>query len=291
MSPIQSGEGVSVACAIRDVSVRKRSENAVLESEARFRQIADAMPQIIWSAKPDGNLDYYNQRWYEYSGLDFQQSKDWGWRPVMHPDDLNSVEERWRQAYTGGGSFEVEVRLRRLSDGAYRWHLARAVPIRDGAGCIERWMGTSTDIDDYKRAEAEIQSLNETLARNVQQRTVQLQASENRFQWLVEGVQDYAILMLDPDGRIASWTAAAERIKGYTEQEILGNPFPFFTQRKTSLPVSRSSTFKSRRSRAMPGRKGGEYEETARGSLRTSRSRCFATQPGRFAVFRTSPAI
>ncbi len=228
LSPIQTGAGLNIACAIRDVSVRKRSENAWRQSEAMLRQIADAMPQIVWSAKPDGNLDYYNQRWYEYTGFDFEQSKDWGWRPVMHPDDVSNVEERWRQAYTGGGSFEVEVRLRRVSDGIYRWHLARAVPIRDGAGCIERWMGTSTDIDDFKRADAEIQSLNETLARNVQQRTVQLQASENRFQWLVESVQDYAILILDPDGRVASWTAAAERIEGYTEKEIVGQHFSRF---------------------------------------------------------------
>jgi PAS domain S-box-containing protein len=102
------------------------------------------------------------------------------------------------------------------------------VPIRNGAGRIERWLGTSTDIDDHKRAESEIKSLNETLARNVHQRTVQLQASENRFQWLVEGIQDYAILMLDPDGRVASWTAAAKRIKGYTEEEILGQHFSRF---------------------------------------------------------------
>jgi PAS domain S-box-containing protein len=130
-------------------------ERALLEaSEERYRSLADAMPQIVWTARADGHTDYYNRRWFEYTGFTEEESlaAD-GWKNVLHPDDVAPSRERWHTCLRTGTDFKIEYRFRRASDGAYRWHLGRALPMRDQDGQIVRWFGTSTDIDDQKRAE------------------------------------------------------------------------------------------------------------------------------------------
>jgi PAS domain S-box-containing protein len=137
-------------------------------------QLADSMPQMVWAATPGGDIDYYNQRWYDYTGMTLTQSKDWGWQPVLHPDDLQNTIDRWTEAFTTCGPYEVEYRFKRAADNMYRWHLGQARPIRDAAGSVVRWFGTCTDIDDYKQAEAQIQGLNEGLEERVRERTAEL---------------------------------------------------------------------------------------------------------------------
>ncbi|HXG84989.1 MAG TPA: PAS domain S-box protein [Pyrinomonadaceae bacterium] len=144
------------------------------EPEKRFRFMADAMPLIVWTAQPDGNLDYYNRHWYEYTGLTFEQTKNWGWQPVLHPDDLQNCIDRWTNSFTTGENYEVEYRFRRASDGGYRWHLGRAHPMRDEAGEITMWVGTCTDIDDRKRTEEELLQLGANLERKVEETTSEL---------------------------------------------------------------------------------------------------------------------
>ena len=119
-----------------------------------FRLLAEAMPQIVWSARPDGFTESYNSRWFEYTGLTLQESRGWGWRHVLHPDDLEACCQRWARALETGAAYEVEYRFRR-ADGLYRWHLGRALPLRNADGHIVKWLGTCTDIDDQKRAERE----------------------------------------------------------------------------------------------------------------------------------------
>jgi PAS domain S-box-containing protein len=150
-------------------------------AERGMWQLADSMPQMVWAATPDGDIDYYNQRWYEYTGLDFAQSKDWGWQPVLHPDDLQNTADRWTQAFTTCGPYETECRFKRAADSVYRWHLGRARPIRDGHGKVIRWFGTCTDIDDYKKAESEIRLLNASLEERVQERTVELDRANQQL--------------------------------------------------------------------------------------------------------------
>ena len=140
------------------------------ESERRFRFLADNIPQLIWTSAPDGNLDYCNQRWHDYSGMSFEQTKDCGWQTIVHPKDLEDCSERWKTALAAGCDYEVEYRLRRAADGAYRWHLARAFPLRDAPGAIVQWVGACTDIEDQKRARA-------TLERHVEERTAELAAA------------------------------------------------------------------------------------------------------------------
>jgi PAS domain S-box-containing protein len=142
-------EGLSIY--FRDITERKAAEGTLQTSEARFRQMADAIPHIAWTTRPDGSVEYYNQRWFDFSGLTLEQTKDWGWEAVIHPDDLAHAGGVWREAIQGEAVSEVEYRLRRV-DGEYRWHLGRSVPVRED-GQIIRWVGTATDIEDRRRAE------------------------------------------------------------------------------------------------------------------------------------------
>ena len=122
------------------------------ESEERYRQLADAMAQIVWTAGPDGRATYYNRRWFEYTGLEPRRPEGDEWISVLHADDLAPTLERRRQTLESGEVFEIQYRFRG-ADGVYRWHLGRAVPIRNAEGEIDFWVGTATDIDAQKRIE------------------------------------------------------------------------------------------------------------------------------------------
>jgi PAS domain S-box-containing protein len=117
-----------------------------------WRQIAEALPNIVWATRPNGHATFFNQRWYAYTGLTPQESAADGWTRAVHHDDLAETLQNWRAAVLMGKSFEAELRFRRY-DGVYRWFLARANPVRDRQGRITRWFGTCTDIDLQKRSE------------------------------------------------------------------------------------------------------------------------------------------
>ena len=118
-------------------------------SEERYRQLADAMPQIVWTSDPQGHATYYNRRWFEYTGMDLEDADETAWTRVVHPDDLPTAIARREATLVSGEIFEVEYRFR-AADGSYRWHLGRAVPIRGADDAIEFWIGTATDIHDHK---------------------------------------------------------------------------------------------------------------------------------------------
>ncbi|MFN2527419.1 MAG: SpoIIE family protein phosphatase [Candidatus Baltobacteraceae bacterium] len=121
------------------------------DSEAKLRVLAEAIPQIVWTAQPDGAIDWYNHRWYEYTGQSHAQAKGWGWQEVHHPEDLPVVMERWPHSIHTGSPFEMEFRLRGR-DGTYRWFLTRVLPVENDTGQIIKWYGTNTDIDEQKQA-------------------------------------------------------------------------------------------------------------------------------------------
>jgi PAS domain S-box-containing protein len=132
------------------------SEYALHESEARFRALIEAVPHLIWVARPDGAHEFFNGRWYDYTGQSRGGDVAGGWRVALHPDDRERSAELWRVAVASGEPFQAEHRLRR-ADGQYHWYLALAVPQRDAAGRVLRWFGSCTDIDDRRRAEEEAQ--------------------------------------------------------------------------------------------------------------------------------------
>ncbi len=137
---------------IRDISEKKRAEEALVASERSLSQIINTMPVLAWSALPDGTAEFFNKRWLDYTGLSPEQAQGWGWAEAVHHYDLGRMTKYWQSLITTGGSGEIEARLRRF-DGNYRWFLFRADPMRDNSGAILKWYGTNTDIDDRKRAE------------------------------------------------------------------------------------------------------------------------------------------
>ena len=126
-------------------------------SEARFRQLADAMPQMVWSARADGATDYYNRRWYEFSGLSEGEQDDDKWPTILHPEDVDRSVAAWQAALASGDAYQSEYRCQDRRSGEYRWHLARALPARDASGRILRWFGTLTDIHELKQAQAALE--------------------------------------------------------------------------------------------------------------------------------------
>ncbi|RVT44026.1 PAS domain-containing protein [Sphingobium algorifonticola] len=128
----------------------KSRARALAESEERFRILADAMPQMVWSTLPDGYHDYYNARWYAFTGMPEGSTDGEEWNGMFHPDDQPIAWERWRHSLATGDPYEIEYRLRHHS-GDYRWVLGRALPMRDAKGRITRWFGTCTDIHARKQ--------------------------------------------------------------------------------------------------------------------------------------------
>jgi len=139
-----------------DIEDRKKAEEALRTSQRKLGFIINTMPTFAWSARPDGSVDFLNERWVEYTGISAEQALDWKWTVSIHPDDLNNLTDYWRSIMATGEPGEIEARLRRF-DGVYRWFLIRARAMRDESGKIVKWYGTNTDIDDRKRAEAQVE--------------------------------------------------------------------------------------------------------------------------------------
>jgi PAS domain S-box-containing protein len=154
----ERGEVTHFAALQRDVTERRKLDEALRESDLRFRQLSDVMPQIIYTCSPNGIIDCFNHRWYEYTGIALGRSIGDAWTEVVHPDDRERGWRQWMESVRTGQPFEIEHRLRR-KDGQYRWHLSRALPGRNAGGRIVWWIGTATDIHDRKRAEAEREEL------------------------------------------------------------------------------------------------------------------------------------
>ena len=167
-----------VAERVRGAAERARAEQQRRESEEQFRVFAQALPNQVWAARPDGVLYWFNEQVFAYGGKTLEDlcGID-GWTRVIHPDDFAAVGPAWAHALATGDVYEIEFRIRRL-DGAYRWFLVRAEPVRGDDGTIVRWVGTNTDIDDRRRQAAELAALNETLETQVAERTRELMAAE-----------------------------------------------------------------------------------------------------------------
>jgi PAS domain S-box-containing protein len=150
--------------ARRELEERRRVEIALRESEERFRAIANSIDQLIWATRADGYHDYYNQRWYEYTGVPEGTTDGEAWNGMFHPDDQEHAWSVWRHCLATGEPYHIEYRLRHRS-GEYRWVLGRAQPVRDEDGRIKRWFGTCTDIHDFKQAQDALRASRERALR------------------------------------------------------------------------------------------------------------------------------
>lgn len=155
---MKRGIPVGVQGIGRDITDRRRAEEALRASELKFRQLGEGIYHQVWTAKANGDLDYVNQRTVEYFDKPHEEIIGSGWKGLIHPDDLDNCLRRWNDSLTTGIYYEVEFRLRR-HDGTYRWHKARANPGRNADGMIVRWFGTNTDIDDQKQTEDKLNYL------------------------------------------------------------------------------------------------------------------------------------
>jgi len=161
-----------------DLIEQARAEEALRASEARFRTLADAMPQLVWTANANGTRDYYNARRVEYD-ITATASGEYDWRAGIHPDDLAHTLKAWNEAAASGSAFQRENRLR-MADGSYRWHLSRGIPVRDESGKIIRWFGTATDIEDLKQAEAAIREAERIAMQREQLRSLAVSLQDAR---------------------------------------------------------------------------------------------------------------
>jgi len=176
---------------------RLQSYQSAKQSAEEFQQLADSMPQIVYSARPDGWLEYCNERWIDYTGLTLTQSRGGGSLAAIHPDDAQAVIDTWNRAVATGVTCEFEFRLKRVSDETYRWHLGRGVPMRDSLGKIVKWFGTSTDIDDYKRAQQALEESRLQLESRVQERTLELEQSNTLLNAILDSMGDGVICVND----------------------------------------------------------------------------------------------
>ena len=185
-----------------DITEQQHAEENLRDSEESVRRLIDAIPQIVWTNNVDGTARDFNRRWYEYTGLNYEQSAGPGWQAVIHPDDAPVSKERWQGALETGEVFECEYRLRNAA-GEYRWFIGRNVPVRDNNRIIG-WVGSATDVHDLKQAESGRRE------------------SEERYRLMVDGARDYAIFMVNPSNEIVYWSAGAERVFGWSAAEAVG---------------------------------------------------------------------
>src|ERR1700756_2675848 len=152
-----SGSQISEYVIYREITERKRAEEALQKSERNLAAIVNTIPTTAWTARPDGYCDFLNQGWLDYTGMTAEQAQGWGWAEAIHPDDRKRLIEEWQSCLASGTPVDTEARTRRF-DASYRWFLIRANPLRDESGNILKWYGTCTDIEDRKRGEEDLRA-------------------------------------------------------------------------------------------------------------------------------------
>jgi formate hydrogenlyase transcriptional activator len=189
----------------RSQAALRKAFEEIKQSEARLRKIIDTIPTFAWCALPDGSKEFFNQRWHDYTGLSPEQANGWGWKVVIHPDDLEQLKNQWLKFVALGEPGEVEARMRRF-DGEYRWFLFRAEPLRDENGDVVNWYGTSTDIEDRKRAEEK------------------LRQDEMELRQITDAVAQ-TIMVLEPDGTALYANQSMLDFSGLTMEAVMAADF------------------------------------------------------------------
>lgn len=234
--PIFDSEGAVSGIFVQghDVTEQRRAEEALRESEERFRAIANSIDQLIWATRPDGYHDYYNQRWYEYTGVPEGTTDGAAWNGMFHPEDQERAWAVWQHSLETGEPYHIEYRLRHRS-GEYRWVLGRAQPVRDEQGRITRWYGTCTDIHELRQTqdalhesrERAVQSEEEAhrLASILAERVVELDAANEeiqRFAYIVS--HDLRAPLVNIMGFTSELESAQVEIERFYRRAAQANP-------------------------------------------------------------------
>jgi two-component system sensor kinase FixL len=204
----RAGDINGVAGLTIDVTEHYAQAEALEQSEAKYRSVANAMPALVWSCDAAGERDFFNDRWREFMGDDGESSMGWGWLDKAHAEDRARVEAHARSSIAAGEAYEVEYRL--MGQGGPRWFLERAVPVRDDDGRVSRWKGACMDIQELIESR-----------RGREQAITDLQAREAHLSSILDSVPD-AMVVIDETGVIQSFSAAAERLFGWSVEEAIG---------------------------------------------------------------------
>ncbi len=197
------GNVIGIMGIVHDITERKAGEEMVRASERRWRDLAEAMPQLVWTCTSDGQCDFLSKQWLDYTGIAEASQLGYGWLEQVHPDDRDRLGEAWIEAVTTRRLFDVEFRVRR-HDGEYHWFKTRAVPVSDASGQIVKWFGSNTDIEDMKQAEAG------------------LQRERNLLRTLIDLIPD-PIFVRDADDRfLVANVAVAHALGASSPSEIIG---------------------------------------------------------------------
>ena len=186
----------------RDITERTITEQALRKSEEQFRAMTNAIPNIAWTADALGRIDYLNDWWYQYTGLTPEQSLGKGIFIALHPVEVESIVQTWQKAIESGEAEDLECRIRRASDGSYRWHLGRGIPVRDAEGKVVRWFGTCTDIEELKQAQARVAE------------------RETWFHTLFDTIPLSAVIIEPHSRKLLQFNDAAAKDLGYTREEF-----------------------------------------------------------------------
>lgn len=213
--PVRDRDGaiIGVAGLTIDMTSAYAARDALAESEAKYRSIANAMPALVWSGDAEGRRDFYNDRWTQFVGAGNGGTEGWSWLDKVHPDDRERVEAYVRRCIAIGEPYEIEYRL--IGVRGPRWFLERGVPVRNGDGHIHRWKGAYTDIEELVESR-----------RAKELAFAQLEAREAHLSSILDSVPD-AMIVIDERGIIQSFSSAAERQFGWTAQEAIGRNVSF----------------------------------------------------------------
>jgi PAS domain S-box-containing protein len=211
-----AGSILGINVVAEEITERKRAEAALAASETRFRELADNMSQIAWTADPTGGRTWFNKRWYDYTGTALEDVQGSRWQKLHHPDYAERAITQMRESYEIGAAWEDTFPLRGR-DGTFRWFLTQAVPIRNEAGDVVRWWGTNTDVTRQVEAEQALRKLNETL-----EQRVEAQARERDRIW---DVAEDLLIVADTNGKILSINPAWTATLGWSEGDLLGTTF------------------------------------------------------------------
>src|SRR5947209_7616765 len=178
---------------------------AQLADSAKLQTIIDMVPSFLWTSLPDGSKEYLNKRWYHYTGLSLEEGQGWGWKVVVHPEDLDQLVQEWLAIMESRKPGELETRIRRY-DGVYRWFLIRVVPLLDEQGNVVKWFGSNTDIEDRKRAEEK------------------LRQDERELRQIADAVPQ-AINVMDPKGKVLYANKGLLEYTGLSAEDVKAEDF------------------------------------------------------------------